>query len=345
MNRPARNTQTINQTQVSEPSKLRRIKPTAITAAIFLCGLVVSALFMGSIAQAQTDVSQLVLQHPGWIHVPGALVRPDCMHEIPNGASVKVENGRDTGDVTMKGIIVAHYEPCSEDAVVRLSQGESGNPAISDSTGNGVVEASYWNYKPRKSSDDICYLYSSVTVPSNPSENGATIFLYSAVVSSTGTYDFVPALQYGSNGPVGGNYWVAVTYFTTPTNEYYSTAETVNVGDLVELFADIYDESGGVLYWQMSSQDLNNGALSEQTDTTSGVQWTEVDSGALEVNDVTSCSNFPASGKAIFSAVRVEGDYPTFKLLSPKWTGKVYSYGGPSCSFKVVPGKTTTLDF
>src|SRR5271154_1447397 len=88
------------------------IKPASIATAAFLCGLAVSMLFTGSIAQAQTDASQIALQHPGWIQVPGALVRPDCVHVIAKGAGPRIEDGRDTGDVSLNGIVIAHYDPC-----------------------------------------------------------------------------------------------------------------------------------------------------------------------------------------------------------------------------------------
>ena len=40
-------------------------------------------------AQAQSGpASVLSKAHPDWIQVPGALIRPDCVHEIPKGAEL-----------------------------------------------------------------------------------------------------------------------------------------------------------------------------------------------------------------------------------------------------------------
>ena len=47
--------------------------------------------------------------------LPGQLIRPDCVHEIPNGARVEIsKDGKVTGDVTMNGQVIAHYDACPE---------------------------------------------------------------------------------------------------------------------------------------------------------------------------------------------------------------------------------------
>jgi hypothetical protein len=62
-----------------------------MTATLLCCGLAVSVLSIDSIAQAQTNPGQLLTDHAGWVQIPGELIRPDCVHEIPNGATVEVE--------------------------------------------------------------------------------------------------------------------------------------------------------------------------------------------------------------------------------------------------------------
>src|SRR5579863_1145254 len=338
-------TQTVGKKQGSDLSTAKRITLTSLAATISFWGLVAAAPFTASIAQAQTDASQLVLQHPGWIQVPGALVRPDCVHEIPSGASIKMENGKVTGDVSLNGSIIAHYDPCSEDATVRLPKTPSDDSAITNATGNGLVEASYWVDSSLGSSDNIDFVGNDLTVPSKPSKNGAVIYLYNGLENSTETYAFEPTLQYGNNGISGGNYWVIETYFITPGTTYYSPAETVNAGDSLSLFTEIYADSSGTLDWLVEAEDLKTGAFTYQDDTSSGLQWNLPIAGGLAAFNVTTCSDFPAAGKAVFSKTVVDHDFPSYKALTPKWVGSVYSYGGPSCGFKVVPGNKSTLDF
>lgn len=333
-------TQVINQNHPTAHKGPMNLTTIAITA--LLCGLVVAAPFTASTAQAQTDAAQIALQHPGWIHVPGALVRPDCVHQMPKGAGPRIENGRDTGDVVLHGNVIAHYDPCSEDATVRFSR-KTGDPsAISNSTGSGLVEDSYWN--DSSLSNEMDFVGNDLVVPSKPTKNGALILLYNALYDSSETYIFAPALQYGSNFGEGGNYWSIIAYFTTPTNTYLSPAEKVNKGDTLDLFTEIYAQTGSSYDWLVEAEDLTNGAFSYQDDVTSGLEFNLAVSGQLQVANLTSCSEFPAS-KAVFSGTVVDHGFPSYNKLSPKWKGATYSYGGPACGFSVTPGNKTTLKY
>ena len=61
----------LNQARSAGLTGIPPMKPASLATAAFLCGLVVSTLFTGSLAQAQTDASQIALQHPGWIQAWG----------------------------------------------------------------------------------------------------------------------------------------------------------------------------------------------------------------------------------------------------------------------------------
>lgn len=101
---------------LSPVSKLSRIAFRLTLTAAVLGGLAVSGLSSHANAQAQS-MSTAVLEHPNWAQLPGALIRPDCVHEIPKGARVEIgTDGNLTGDVTLKGELVAHYDSCPEQA-------------------------------------------------------------------------------------------------------------------------------------------------------------------------------------------------------------------------------------
>jgi hypothetical protein len=53
-------------------------------------------LGLSTYALAQERVPEM--DHPGWIHVRCALIRPDCVREVPDGAMVET-----TGDITLNG--------------------------------------------------------------------------------------------------------------------------------------------------------------------------------------------------------------------------------------------------
>jgi hypothetical protein len=104
-------------TQSSPASKLSRIGFRLTVAAALLGGLAVSGL--SSYANAQQSQSEAVAEHPNWAQLPGELIRPDCVHEIPKGARVEIgKDGDLTGDVTLNGILIAHYDACPEKAVI-----------------------------------------------------------------------------------------------------------------------------------------------------------------------------------------------------------------------------------
>ena len=63
-------------------------------------------------AQAGKTYNQLKAEHPGWVQVPGALTSPDCVHQIPSGATVDESDGPTAGDVTLNGKLIAHYDTC-----------------------------------------------------------------------------------------------------------------------------------------------------------------------------------------------------------------------------------------
>lgn len=311
---------------------------------VVLYAVVVSATLLSSNAQAQADASQIALQHPGWVLVPGALVRPDCVHQIPKGAGPRIENGRDTGDVSLNGVVIAHYDPCPEDATIRFAQ-KSGEPgAIINSTGSGLVEISYWDDTSLASTDDIDQLNNTLTVPSEPTKNGGVILLYNGIQDSTGAYVFAPALQYGTNFGEGGNYWSITTYFVTPSNTYLSPAVKVKVGHSIILSSWFYSKAGGKYHWTMEAEDLDGAVISTQNDTSTGLHFNFAISGALTVANLSSCSEFPAS-KAVFTGTQVYHGFPQAELLTPKWIGSTYSYGGPSCGFSVTAGNKTTLEY
>jgi hypothetical protein len=338
-------------TQVIHPKnpsefKRRRLKLPSVAMATLLCGLGVSATLIGSSAQAQTDASQVALQHPGWVLVPGAIVRPDCVHQIPNGAGPRIENGRDTGDVSLNGMIIAHYDPCPEDATIRLAQETSKSSVISDSTGSSLVELSYWDDTSLGSNDNIDYLENTLTVPSEPTKNGGMILLYNALQDSTGTYIFAPALQYGTNFGEGGNYWIMTTYFVTPSNTYLSAAKKVNKGDGLGSFIQLYGEKtdGSSYFWEVEVSDGPITSSDQKVLVSTGPHFNFAVSGALTVGNLSSCSEFPAS-KAVFTVTAVDHGWPDYKQLTPKWVGATYAYGGPACGFSVTPGNKTTLKY
>ena len=297
-------------------------------------------------AQAGQSYRQLTQKHPGWLQVPGALVRPDCVHEIPEGAAVNFsDDDRSGDDVTLNGQIIAHYDPCPEAPI------DTRHLVQEPTTGNGWVQASQWDV-PLKSGDNIDWMQGYWIVPSIPKTNGALVYLFNGIEPTGGGVIMQPVLQHGSNGAFGGNYWVIASWLAkqTSSNSYYSKPLGVNPGDLLVGTTEQTGASGGKLYYLVDAYDSNTGANTRLSVWSTGHQWVWAYAGVLEAYYVTSCSEYPASGVTNFFAISVAHGYPNLDYFNPLgFYGAEYDYfghGGPQCNFNVkVAGSSSTLYF
>lgn len=280
-------------------------------------------------AQAQ-PASVSLKDHPGWVQVPGALIRADCVHEIPNGAQIE-----ENGDITLEGSIVAHYDACPEEPIsTRPVHGVVPQYTDTPGTGNGWIEAVQEEVS-LKSGDNIDKIEGTWTVPSDPSTNGGLIYMFNALEPTTENLIIQPVLQYGATsagGDIGGNYWVIASW-KVGTNAYHSPGERVNPGDTIRGTTYIKSISSGKIYWAIHAKDITTGAWSNFNTSSSGYTWNWAFSGVLEAYNITSCNDLPASHSDEFKGNTVDHGYPSFNSVSPGWYGAVYSYGGPSCGF------------
>jgi hypothetical protein len=312
--------------------------------------LIACASLLGLSTYSNAQERTATMNHPGWIQIPGELIRPDCVHEIPNGARVETANGQATGDVTLNGARIAHYDACLEGAVITRPRGRTGSLSTPPGTGNGWVEASQWEVS-LSSTDNISSMGGGWTVPSYPSSNGALIYLFNGIEPSIGNWILQPVLQYGWNGAFGGNYWVIASWFVGPNNYVFHSAPAIvypgnSIYGLTQLtgIVSIVDLDD----WVVSARDGTTGASSSITvAASSAFHWNWAYAAVLEAYNVTSCSEFPSNGKAVFANSVVTHGFPSDPVISPQgWYGAYYSYGGPICGFSVgAAGSTFTLSF
>lgn len=310
-----------------------------------LCAIAGFLFVTAGLLSAQTTTyTQAKMAHPDWVQIPGELIRPDCVHELPNGATVEVgSDGQVSGDVMLNGVLIAHYEDCPEAPIVtRPFAGE--DLGIDPGTGNGWVESSNW-LVALGSSDNLDEVAGNWKVPTAPSVNGALIYLFNGMEPSDFKWILQPVLQYGVGAAGGGNYW-AIASWLVGSKAYHSPLETVNAADSLTGYTKTTSVSGSTIHWKVDAKDTTTGAFSYLNATTTGYHWTWALAGVLEAYNVTSCSDFPASNKAVFTNSDAYHGYPAFNLLSPPgWIASYYSYGGPSCGFSVTAGTTSTLKF
>jgi hypothetical protein len=302
-----------------------------------ICIALASTILAGSkkLAFAQTADSVSLKDHPGWVQIPGAIIRQDCVYEIPKGAQVSED-----GDVTVGGTLIAHYDDCPEEPI-RTRPRHSAAPSFKDApgTGNGWVEAVQEEVS-LSSGDNIDKITGQWVVPTNPSTDGGLIFLFNGLEDTTQNLIIQPVLQFGytscgvcvSGGGIGGNYWVIASWLVGK-NGYHSPGEQVSPGDTIEGTTYITSVSNGTLNWEIKAKDTTSGAYSNMGAFSSGHTWNWAYAGTLEAYGITSCSEFPESGSTTFKDNSVYHGYPKFDVVSPSWYGVVPSYGGPSCGF------------
>jgi hypothetical protein len=310
-----------------------------------LSSVTMFVFFMSAMLSAQSGktYSQIKNEHPGWVQAPGALVSPDCVHQIPAGAKVAAsEEGRTGEDVTLNGQLIAHYDPCAEASIsTRHLVQEPG-------TGNGWVEAAQWD-TGLGTGDNIDFLYGYWTVPSIPKTYGALIFLFNGIEPSGGAWIVQPVLQYGDNGAFGGNYWSLASWLVHSNTDYFvSSPIGVNPGD--KIYGSLWETSisGGTVGYDVAATDQTLNQSTDLSLTATGYHWIWAYAGVLESYNVTACSEFPggSSGSLEFTKTHVYHGYPNLDNLSPDFYSAEYNYGGPSCNFKVdVSGSSSTLYF
>jgi hypothetical protein len=311
-----------------------------------------AALFLfaaSGVLSAQTGKSynQLKAEHPDWVQIPGKLMSPDCVHEVSNGARVEFgDNGEPNGDVTMNGQVVAHYDPCPEAGIDTRHLGHSEQEP---GYGSGWVETSQWELS-LGSSDNLDYMFGYWNVPKAPKDNGALIYLWNGIEPTGQNWVLQPVLQYGpgsKNG--GGNYWGIGSWLVGPDKyAFYSPLEKVHTGDLIQGYTEQTGVSGSTDDYFVSAKDMTSGAYSTISIHISGEHWVWAFAGVLEAYNVTSCSDYPASGSTQFFDNYVAHGYPNYDFYSTEdFYGAYYNYfgsGGPQCSFDVaVSGSTSTL--
>jgi hypothetical protein len=304
----------------------RMVENRVLCGAMILLGM--SGILSAQAGQVQEQTyRQLTAAHPDWVQVPGQIMRADCVHEIPNGAKVVIgENGEPTGDVLLKGQVIAHHDACSEAPLSTKHTASVNKPGHTPGPPfNGWVEDSQESVS-LGSSDNIDWESGEFYVPNAPSSNGGTIFLFNGIAPTAQNWILQPVLQYGVSAAGGGNYWAIASWFVGTGGAWHSPLAGVNPGNTIYGYTE-QTATGGTLDYTSEAYDLSTGAYSWISIWSSGLHWTVAYEGVLEVYNVNSCSQLPSSGDALFFANFVDHGYPSYYRVTPGFTGSVFQSG------------------
>jgi hypothetical protein len=322
----------------------------------------ISLLATARVASANTTATA-----PQWVHVPGALMRQDCVHQVPNGAHIT-----EAGDVSLNGALIAHYDACP---VQPIFTGPGVTPPsgidIAPEAGGGWVEDIH-EYLNLQSGDNIDYLHSNWGVPFiPPNAEEATIYIWNGIQSSQCAFGgnaycaiMQPVLQFGQScgnieaGQGGGvqclggwSSWNIASWLVTNQSNtgYFSPPLNVNQYDEIEGVLSITGSSGGYNDWAVEAADLTiGGSTTLYFDASTGIQWSQAFAGTLEAWNVpnssskSSCEFFPNNTGVLFYNTEVYHGFPQYEDVSGNWTGEVdangpydfgVQYSGYNCAF------------
>ncbi len=253
----------------------------------------------------------------GYVPTPDGCAPASCVYALNSGAINTLSNG--VTIVTYPDGSQQSFAPC-----------KSVGPKIDT---NGWVEDGQNEIHTTKLSSDW-------TVPKAPSSNdGQIIYMFDGTQNCICGNAFIlqPVIQWGYNGAFGGAYWVYASWYCD-SNCFYSTPIHIAVGNSLSGTVVSSKCKSGYCDYKITGKDDTTGKSTILKLDHYAVQ--EYSFATLEVYNVVSCSDYPASGSTTFTHVLVNGK------TSSKWSGNVLINDG--CGENVVisgQGSNITLDY
>jgi hypothetical protein len=260
-------------------------------------------------------VSQDYVPTPaGWFH-------RSCIHEVPDNARIatrsRVVTRRDGSTYQVPACTHPSYRTRP---VVSRSGGEQPPPVAS-----GWIESAS-DYLV--GSNRYSLLMAKWTVPAAPVGGYSAYQVYYTFPGfQSSEYINQPVLSYGYSG----SYWeIASWHCNDGSNCYHSTLRAVTVGDT--LFGKVASSNceDGECDWMIQTWDLTSDVQTVLWDNDTEDYWWST-GGAVEVYNLTSCSQFPAAG-VFYNWVVL---FDTAQQVTPNWATDIQQGVSPSCGYAV----------
>ena len=270
------------------------------------------------------------LKSSDWVRTPSGLAYKTCVYSAPDGASVA--NGYIVSPSGAKQQIKPCTHPTLADPIARTNTSGPGLAQAAALSGacSGDNPA-YWAYSCWQGSRPLTYLSEKYAVPTNPRQNGALVYLWGGLSDAADTSLLQNVLSWGANtvsNTVPNYIWYITPWYIYSGGRYVHGSNVhVNPGDTIDSYLSAYNcDSAGDCAWSMQVSDENTGGVANYT-VGSGVPFTVVLGGVMEVPRASGCIETPASGHAAFrnlAAVDIFGNAvtPSFGV----------GYIGPECS-------------
>jgi hypothetical protein len=269
------------------------------------------------------------LKSTQWVHTPSGLSNTGCVFHVPSKATVR------NGLITLPSGATQQLKPCAYPTLTypgastpsttkldtpKLSASQV-RPALA-STGSPCYfgqGGTYWAASCNGTSPTwVKSMTQEQAVPSNPTKDGALIFLWGGLENASGDTLLQDVLTWGANGNIvtNPNIWYVTPWYLWGGNSVTGSSIHVGVSDtIVQALTASNCSSGGACTWVLKATDTTNG-LSTSYTVGSDATFTSIFGAVMEVPTANGCVETPPNGHAAFRDLVVTGNTGT---LSPNF--------------------------
>ena len=238
-----------------------------------------------------------------WVAVPGGLAYHSCIYEVPNGSEVS-----ESGIVTLNGKVIKNIPACPYSGIVPALNSTPSNQnrsnldldASEPPATRGFV-GGWWLSTWWTASADLTKVSIKWKVPANPTNSGATLFLYASIKPTKAASGLLqPVLQWGAGNGNGSNSWaIASWYVASPGgNSVHSPLLATASGH--NLSGSILRANNTTSGWSVEITDTTTGKGTGSLFNTGITSWRSVQGAVLEIgkNDkgealIKACNQLP----------------------------------------------------
>ena len=268
-----------------------------------------------------------------YLITPFGYAHPSCVIELAQG-DTQVDHGH---AIQHQDGSITQIAPCAYPSYTakgeKIAQGQSAQNTLQNQPS---ISHSWIEDYETTSNTSFGELVASWTVPQAPTSNdGQILFFFPGFEDYTDTVRILQPVL-GWNSDFSSAWGIASWNYSPDGNSWESSATRVNPGDTISGSIQSTCSAGTLTCpsWNVVTNDETTGQGTSLLSTASeGQTFNWASAAALEVYNVSQCSDYPANGQITFPYVRLYDN--SFNLIStPGWTFENRSAGWPpQCNY------------
>jgi hypothetical protein len=279
-----------------------------------------------------------------WVRTPSGLSYTGCVFHVPDHATVR------NGLITLPSGATQQLKPCEYPTLAYPGAAKTTATAPGDglttpaaipaggpcgfASGGDYWAASCYGSQPTW----VKSMTQEQAVPTDPTKDGALIFLWGGLEDANGDTVLQDVLTWGANAATGvtnPNIWYVTPWYVWSNNSVTGASIHVAVADTIVAALTASDcNSGGDCTWLLKATDKTTGQVTSYT-VGSGVNFTLVLGAVMEVPSAEGCVETPTNGHAAFRDLVMTGNTGT---ITPDFGT---STPDPQCSVSITQSSTS----